>query len=273
MTAKTVKELLDGDALEIGKLWRRGLEAHIEAGKRLQAKKASLRHGEWLPWLEANKAALGFGDNTANRLMKFAQENPELTQDLPFLDQRETIELNRQLWGNASRPHRMEYFSEPEPDQSMEWYTDAGIIELVRKVLGHIDLDPASCIQAQQTVKAKKYYTEITNGLDLPWKGRIWLNPPFGFLDAFISKLISHVQDGSVSSAIVLTPNATDTEWFHSLSDYASRICLIEGRLKFTLPDGTIQTGKRGNAISYIGSNPDKFKAIFSDIGYVVKKA
>jgi hypothetical protein len=277
MTAKSVKELLDGDALEIGKLYRASTAAYLEAGKRLLAKKESLRHGEWLPWLEANKAALGFGDNTANRLMKFARENPELTQDLPFLDDADRRELNRELWGNAPRAvQQMEYCErdpDPDPDQSQEWYTDAAIIELARKVLGQIDLDPASCEKAQETVKARKYYCEKKNGLKLPWKGRVWLNPPFVFLDAFISKLVSHIQDGSISAAIVLTPNATDTDWFHQLSDYASRTCFPSGRLKFTLPDGTTQTGKRGNAISYIGPNPDRFKSVFSDIGYVVRKA
>jgi hypothetical protein len=199
-----------------------------------------------------------------------------LTQDLPFLDHADRRELNRELWGNTSRAARAEtteYYADPEPEpDSMEWYTDAAIMELVRKVMT-IDLDPASCSKAQETVKAKKFYTKERNGLELPWKGRVWLNPPFMFLDAFISKLVSHIQDGSVSAAIVLTPNATDMTWFRQLSEYALRICFPSGRLKFTLPDGKTQTGKRGNAICYIGPSPDKFKAIFSDIGYVVMAA
>ena len=41
------------------------------------------RHGDWLPWLEANAEALGFStDRTAQRLMKIAKENP--TSDVGF---------------------------------------------------------------------------------------------------------------------------------------------------------------------------------------------
>src|SRR6266496_5442474 len=46
-----------------------------------------------------------------------------------------------------------------------EWYTPPEIIELVRTVLGEIDLDPASCIEAQRTVMAKRFYTKHNDGL------------------------------------------------------------------------------------------------------------
>ena len=41
----------DPIALRIGAAYRRGLQAYVEAGKGLLEKKASLKHGEWLPWL------------------------------------------------------------------------------------------------------------------------------------------------------------------------------------------------------------------------------
>jgi hypothetical protein len=40
-----------------------------------------------------------------------------------------------------------------------EWYTKPAYIEAARRVLGGIDLDPASCDLAQQTVKATAFYT------------------------------------------------------------------------------------------------------------------
>ncbi|CAM4444417.1 DNA N-6-adenine-methyltransferase [Vibrio agarivorans] len=49
------------------------------------------------------------------------------------------------------------------------WFTPAEFIEAARNTLGTIDLDPASCLQANNTVKANRYYTEQTNGLDKPW--------------------------------------------------------------------------------------------------------
>ena len=80
--APTVLPTFDADAVEIGELYRAGrgsfiaaAEDLLEAGRRLAAKKASLSHGQWLPWLRANAEALGFtDDSTAQRLMKIASK-------------------------------------------------------------------------------------------------------------------------------------------------------------------------------------------------------
>ncbi len=51
-------------------------------------------------------------------------------------------------------------------------------IKAAREVMGKIDLDPASDIEAQKVVKAKRIYDEEVDGLQQTWHGRIWLNPP-----------------------------------------------------------------------------------------------
>ena len=61
-----------------------------------------------------------------------------------------------------------------------EFYTPSHIIEIARACMGGIDLDPASCAIANETVKASRFYDIRQNGLKRPWFGRIWLNPPFG---------------------------------------------------------------------------------------------
>ncbi len=70
----------DRDAAEIGDLYRRAGATMVESvryalacGERLAAKKASLPHGAWLPWLEENADVLGFKTRrTAARLMFLA---------------------------------------------------------------------------------------------------------------------------------------------------------------------------------------------------------
>jgi DNA N-6-adenine-methyltransferase (Dam) len=68
---------------------------------------------------------------------------------------------------------------------SNEWYTPPWCIEAALAVMGGIDLDPASCALANETVKAARYYDKTMNGLEQPWSidgrpSRVWLNPPYG---------------------------------------------------------------------------------------------
>ncbi len=64
--------------------------------------------------------------------------------------------------------------------KSNEHYSPSLIVEPARTTLGGIDLDPASCPLANTVVRATRIYTEADNGLELPWSGRVFLNPPGG---------------------------------------------------------------------------------------------
>lgn len=68
--------------------------------------------------------------------------------------------------------------------ETQEHYTPASIVEAAREVLGEIDLDPASCLEAQRTVRAERFFTRGVNGLFQPWRGRVFLNPPGGTFTA-----------------------------------------------------------------------------------------
>ncbi len=64
--------------------------------------------------------------------------------------------------------------------KSNEHYSPLVIVEKARRVMGSIDLDPASCPIANQVVKANKIYTIEDNGLEQFWSGNVFLNPPGG---------------------------------------------------------------------------------------------
>lgn len=153
-----------------------------------------------------------------------------------------------------------------------EWCTPSKFIELARKVMGSIDTDPASNDFAQQTVQATTYYTYFDNGLDKPWYGKVWLNPPYsrGNLKKFSEKLIWEFKYGDCDEAIVLTSASTDTRWFHELSKVASAICLTRGRIKFIRLDGSIgKSPTSGHAFFYLGPNVNAFRNHFSPVGLV----
>jgi len=57
--------------------------------------------------------------------------------------------------------------------------TPVRIVESARRVLGAIDLDPASDALANQSIQAKRFFTKDDDGLNQAWNARtIWLNPP-----------------------------------------------------------------------------------------------
>lgn len=159
-------------------------------------------------------------------------------------------------------------------DDSYEWYTPADHIEAARELMGGIDLDPASCEEAQANVKAGVYYTKETDGLAQDWSGRVWMNPPYCMpeIDRFTGRIIEEYKAGKVDQAVVLTNNSTDTAWFHRLLEQSDLVCLTRGRVKFWGPDGSAATGARqGQAIFYLGDNPDGFRQHFGKFGAIVK--
>lgn len=147
-----------------------------------------------------------------------------------------------------------------------EWYTPERYIESARKVMGSIDLDPASCTVVNETVKARKYYTIEDNGLAHEWAGKIWLNPPYSDVQKFVAKLIE-CRD-NIDQAIVLVNNATETQWFRDLTSIASAIVFHTGRLRFIKPGQGLSAPMQGQAFIYIGVKPEEFLAEFSQYGW-----
>jgi len=53
-------------------------------------------------------------------------------------------------------------------DATSEWYTPPQFIQLVRQMLGEINLDTASNPIAQDSIQADRFYSKEENGLVLP---------------------------------------------------------------------------------------------------------
>jgi len=152
-----------------------------------------------------------------------------------------------------------------------EWYTPSKYIEAARTVMGSIDLDPASCQLAQETVQAGQYFTIDDNGLTKEWRGNVWLNPPYSkeSVGLFATKLVE--ETASLSQAIVLVNNATDTHWFHQIAKVATAMCFVCGRIKFNDKTGTpANSPVQGQVFVYIGGGVEKFSQVFSEFGFIV---
>jgi hypothetical protein len=109
--------------------------------------------------------------------------------------------------------------------------------------LGAFDLDPAGC-KGWQT--AKQIYTPPTNGLIMPWNGRVWLNPPFDRREvgAWIHKMADH------GDGILLVHARTETAWFRPIWESADLILFLGKRVKFCLPDGNEQPANSGAPVA-----------------------
>jgi len=80
--------------------------------------------------------------------------------------------------------------------------------------MGGLDLDPATCEEAQAEINAPTYYTKKENGLARPWFGRVFLNPPYSMplIEEFTQKVIEEYDTGRIDQAVVLVNNCTDTK-------------------------------------------------------------
>lgn len=154
---------------------------------------------------------------------------------------------------------------------TVEHYTPSEYIEAARMVLGGIDLDPASCERANQTVKAAQYFTQKDNGLRHEWHGRVWMNPPYGqYSGLFVAKLIEELEAGRTTAAIVLVnAHGTDTGWFQPLFDGV--LCFTDHRINF-YGDGDRSGSTHGSAFAYFGDKREYFAKTFSMFGAVVER-
>ncbi len=163
--------------------------------------------------------------------------------------------------------------------ETAEWYTPPVYVEAARRVMGVIDLDPASNRLPQSWIKAERYYTTEDDGLCRQWRGRVWLNPPYGKTggqsnqDIWSQKLIGEYHAGRVSEAILLVKAALGYGWFDRLFERYP-VCLMRGLIRFIKHDGS-QGGKAklGSAFFYVGPRFERFEAEFGQLGRVIDRA
>ena len=182
------------------------------------------------------------------------------------------------------------FATEPPPDEapkpaahqlihssnSVEWYTPAKYIEAVRSVLTEIDLDPASCEEANKVVQARRYFSleRQQDGLKETWGAdTVYCNCPYGrgVTEAWVNKMIVEYYEENFKRGILLINNTTDSSWFGPL--WQLPICFTNHRIKFNCPEGKKSSPTHGNAFVLFPSKPyDKwrFDQVFSQFGHVV---
>lgn len=159
--------------------------------------------------------------------------------------------------------------------KSNEYYTPIEFLDSARAVMGGIDLDPASCAEANANVRASTYYTIDDDGFNKPWSGRVWMNPPYGKDEGesesnqsrWVRRICDEYAAGNVTEAVVLVNAVPGNKWFHPLWDHT--ICFVYRRIHFINGSGA---PTHSNAIIYLGRNIARFAEEFGKHGAVVRR-
>jgi len=222
--------------------WTEVVEQHKEAPEQITAKEVEQVANEWKPYSDELKQA-----KQDNQPSVF---NPE-PKPVESLVEEVVTKKKAHVSNNSG---------------NNEWYTPAKYLDSARAVMGHIDLDPASSVIANERVQAGRIFTAEEDGLKQDWFGNIWMNPPYAqpLTEQFCNKLVSE----EFNQAIVLVNNATETKWGNTLLKNCSAVCFTKGRIKFVAPDGTLgDSPLQGQMIVYFGNQKNKFINEFSKYG------
>lgn len=151
-----------------------------------------------------------------------------------------------------------------------EYYTPEFIIGAARRVMGEIDLDPASSSEANKRVKTLWFFDQNNDGLMQEWRGRVWMNHPFGRLTnkPWVAKLAAEYASGRVTEAVCITFAATSEKWFQPLIKQPQ--CYLAPRTNYCLPNGKLKRGvTKGSVVTYFGHNVLKFATEFRPFGTI----
>lgn len=207
---------------------------------------------DWVRWLR-QQWYVAINEEDADGMQRITSDNwlPESGRESPMTDQ-----LIFDPWDVLTYPS----------DTGDDYYTDSRIIAAARDVMGGIDLDPASHPAANRIVKANLIHTIATNGLVHPWKGRVWVNPPFHKWDLWTPKIIAEWKSGRVDRMCVLC--ATRSLTARSVAPMLAAsdgLCILDGRVPFWGP--LAGSPDDGHAIVYFGSNSSEFAVGFLPLG------
>jgi len=116
------------------------------------------------------------------------------------------------------------------------WQTPPALFDQLAAEFGPFDLDPCGATDSYVSQHCLRYWKSL--GLDLPWRGRVFVNPPYGSaLRDWVYRCWFETTHGGADVVVALLPARTDTRWWHSYigahCELASEVRFLKGRLRF----------------------------------------
>lgn len=237
----------------------------LEAGRALLLARDRIGHGNWLGWVRSN---CQFSTRMAQNYMRLARSHESLTDEdaqrvshLSIRSALQALSSPTAAAGERAESRQDVHYS----SASDEWNTPQPLLDRAVKLLGAIDLDPCSNNDKAPNVPAALHYTIEDDGLSREWRGRVFLNPPYGrVIQDWTARLDESYRSGSVTEALALVPARTDARWFTELRSYPR--CFVRGRLRF---GDAKNCAPFPSAVFYLGTNLLGFAEEFGELGDV----
>ena len=134
------------------------------------------------------------------------------------------------------------------------WFTPR---EIINDLGVSFDLDPCTQTYRPFDTATNVFCEDLgDDGLLLPWKGRIWLNPPYGRgIDTWLKKLQRH------GNGISLVFSRTETTWTQGCLGLADAVNFLKGRISFIKANGSKGTNA-ANGSMLLAFGKDNMDAI-----------
>ncbi len=164
---------------------------------------------------------------------------------------------------------RLAYATGSDKDRNF-YGTPPEWVEMCREVMGSIELDPATCLEANgRVVKAARFFNEEDDALKQSWRcSTLFLNPPYSpaLTRKFAAKFHNEWEAGKIHQAIILINNTTETQAFDMYSRCATAHAYPRSRIQFISVEGRCKSqNSRAQTFFYCGPRWKKFRNVFSD--------
>ena len=163
-----------------------------------------------------------------------------------------------------------------EDAENDENYTPLAIVAPFRDLVGGVfDLDPFSCLRANQNIQASTYWIKADDAFARDWTPyqRKWVNPPYskGNIERAVENVLSYAHIGH---SFLLVNSNTSSNWFLDAQNYSTAYLTFNHRIPFLNPNKPNQNKGSGNAKSqtlfYFGKfTANQFKACCNHLGNV----
>jgi hypothetical protein len=201
--------------------------------------------------------------------LNISRKEAMLWQRIAALPEKDFEEKIRRMHDTAERITTLSFLQTAFSSRTDEWLTPRTVLDAAVVALGTIDLDPCAESTVNANVPATTHYTKRYDGLKREWKGRVFMNPPYGdAIGAWVLKLLAEYQAGRVASAVALMPSRTDTAWFRAIGE--APVCFVAGRLHFSRD---AVGAPFPSAIFYLGDARNIFAEAFLKFGDIYERS